>query len=64
MRLRKLVKESWLEEKFGFYSVGSVLTTTDFIYMGATLLVGILVGLIPALQATRLALKDGLSVRV
>jgi putative ABC transport system permease protein len=58
------ILESWLEEKFGFYSVGAVVTSTDFIYMGATLLVGILVGLIPALQATRLALKDGLSVRV
>lgn len=58
------ILESWLEEKFGFYSVGAVLTSTDFIYMGATLLIGILVGLIPALQATRLALKDGLSVRV
>lgn len=58
------ILESWLEEKFGFYSVGAVLTTTDFIYLGATFLVGILVGLIPALQATRLALKDGLSVRV
>jgi putative ABC transport system permease protein len=58
------ILESWLEEKFGFYAVGAVLTTTDFIYMAATLLVGVLVGLIPALQATRLALKDGLSVRV
>lgn len=58
------ILESWLEETFGFYSVGAAITITDFVYMGATLLVGILVGLIPALRATRLALKDGLSVRV
>lgn len=58
------ILESWLEEKFGFYSVGAVITSTDVVYMLATLGVGILVGLIPALQATRLALKDGLSVRI
>lgn len=58
------ILESWLEEKFGFYSVGPAITSTDWIYMGATILVGLLVGLIPALTATRQALKDGLSIRV
>jgi putative ABC transport system permease protein len=58
------ILESWLEEKFGFYSVGAVVTGVDLIYMAATLVVGILVGLIPALTATRQVLKDGLSVRV
>jgi len=58
------ILESWLEEKFGFYSVGAAITTTDIVYMLATFGVGILVGLIPAIRATRLALKDGLSVRV
>lgn len=58
------ILESWLEEKFGFYSVGAAITTTDILYMLATLFVGVLVGLIPAIRATRLALKDGLSVRV
>lgn len=58
------ILESWLEEKFGFYSVGAAVTGTDWLYMGATLFVGILVGLIPALTATRQALKDGLSIKV
>lgn len=58
------ILESWLEEKFGFYSVGAAITSTEVMYMTATLLVGILVGLIPALYATRQALKDGLSIRV
>lgn len=58
------ILESWLEDKFGFYSVGPAVTSTDFMYLGVTLMVGILIGLIPALSATKQALKDGLSVRV
>lgn len=58
------ILQSWLEEKFGFYSVGPAVTATDLVYLIVTLFVGILVGLIPALTATRQALKDGLSVRV
>lgn len=58
------ILQTWLEEKFGFYSVGPAVTSTDFIYMAATLGVGILAGLIPALTATRQALKDGLSIKV
>lgn len=58
------ILESWLEEKFGFYSVGPVVTLTDLSYLALTIAVGILIGLIPALSATRQALKDGLSIRV
>ncbi len=54
----------WLEREFGLYLVGNALSTTDITYLGAILIFGVLAGLIPALKATRLALKDGLSVRV
>lgn len=58
------ILSGWLEDQFGFYMVGSALTSIEFIYMGLTLLFGVLVGLIPAYKANKSALKDGLSVRV
>ncbi len=56
--------KGWLENQFGLYLVGSALTSTEFLYLLLTLGLGILIGLIPAWRASRLALKDGLSVRV
>ena len=53
-----------LESQFGLYLVGSPLTSSEVVYLGITLLLGSLIGLIPALRASNLALKDGLSVRV
>lgn len=53
----------WLEAQFGLYLVGDALTRTDFIYLAITWGLGILIGLIPAVRASRLALKDGLSVK-
>jgi len=54
----------WLESQFGLYLVGPVFTMTEILYLALTLVMGILIGLIPALRASKLALKDGLSVRV
>ncbi|MBC7371148.1 MAG: FtsX-like permease family protein, partial [Bdellovibrionaceae bacterium] len=54
----------WLETEFGFYLVGSPLGASEFLFLAATLSGGILIGLIPAYRAQRMALKDGLSVNV
>lgn len=58
------VLKSWLEEAFGIYLVGSSLSGSAWIYLGITLALGVLIGVVPAWSATRTALKDGLSVRV
>lgn len=54
----------WLESQFGFYVVGSAITSTEMLYLGSIFIFGIVIGLVPAYRASRLALKDGLSVRV
>jgi putative ABC transport system permease protein len=54
----------WLEVEFGFYLSGSPLGTQEIIYLVATLIGGILIGLIPAYRAQKMALKDGLSVNI
>ena len=58
------ILKSWLEEAFGVYLVGSALSGSAWIYLGITLALGTLIGVVPAWSATRTALKDGLSVRV
>lgn len=58
------VLEGWLQNQFGLYLVGSPFTSIEGIYLLVTLILGMLVGLIPAYKASQLALKDGLSVRV
>lgn len=58
------ILSGWLESQFGFYIVGSAVTSVEVIYLGSILFFGIIIGLIPAYRASRLALKDGLSVRV
>lgn len=55
---------NWLETQFGLYLVGPAFTMTEVIYLALTLSLGILIGLIPAIRASNLALKDGLSVKV
>jgi putative ABC transport system permease protein len=55
---------SWLENQFGFYLTGAALTTSEFLYIAVVIVFGILIGLIPAYRASKLALKDGLSVRI
>lgn len=54
----------WLEVEFGFYLEGGALGTTEIVYLMATLVGGILIGLIPAYRAQKMALKDGLSVKI
>ncbi len=54
----------WLESQFGFYITGALLSSTDYLYLGVIWVAGTLVGLIPALKASRRALKDGLTIKV
>lgn len=54
----------WLESSFGFYLTGSAFTSTELFYGILILSFGVVVGLIPALQASRRALKDGLSIKI
>lgn len=58
------VLKPWLETEFGLYLVGSWFTEHELIYLLITLVGGILIGFIPALRAQKLALKDGLSVKL
>jgi putative ABC transport system permease protein len=54
----------WLENEFGLYLTGPALTSSEFIYIAVIIFCGVLIGLIPAYRASKLALKDGLSVRI
>jgi putative ABC transport system permease protein len=58
------VLRPWLEVEFGFYLEGSTLGKMELLYLGATFVGGILIGLIPAYRAQKMALKDGLSVKI
>jgi putative ABC transport system permease protein len=53
----------WLESQFGFYVVGQIFSSTDYLYLALIWFAGTLVGFIPAIKASRLALKDGLSIK-
>lgn len=54
----------WLEAQFDFSIAGSMFTSTEIFYVMAIIICGSLVGLIPAWKAMRLALKDGLALKV
>jgi putative ABC transport system permease protein len=54
----------WVEREFGLYLVGPLFTQKELLYVAVTLVGGTLIGLIPALRAQRLALKDGLSIKI
>lgn len=54
----------WLESRFGFYVVGTAITKVEMTYLLVIIIFGFLIGFIPAIRATRLALKDGLSVKM
>lgn len=56
--------KKWIENQFGFFIVGEVFTFTEWSYLLVVLICGSLAGLIPAIRASRLALKDGLTIRV
>ncbi|WP_413569775.1 ABC transporter permease [Bdellovibrio sp. HCB117] len=54
----------WIASEFGLYLVGPWVTKIELLYIGITFIGGTLMGLIPALRAQNLALKDGLSVKL
>ena len=53
-----------IEQRFGLYLPIQAPTLTGWSYLGAVLLAGLAIGLVPAIKAYRNALNDGLSVRV
>jgi putative ABC transport system permease protein len=58
-----LALRPWIENLFGLYLSGSLLTGKDLIYLVIILVSGVLIGFVPAYRAMRLSLKDGLSVK-
>lgn len=58
------ILRGWLENQFGLYLVGAAFAKTELIYLTVTFILGVLIGLIPALKASQSALKDGLSVKL
>lgn len=58
------VLAEWLETQFGFYTAGAMFTQIEIFYFAVILLSGTLVGMIPAIKASRSALKDGLATRL
>ncbi|KYG61576.1 peptide ABC transporter permease [Bdellovibrio bacteriovorus] len=54
----------WAEREFGLYLAGAAFTKKELLYVIVTLVGGTVIGLIPALRAQRLALKDGLSIKI
>lgn len=58
------ILKDWLQNEFGLFLTGSAISEAEIIYLSVALTFSILVGLIPAWRASRLTLKDGLSVRV
>lgn len=59
-----MVLRPWLEIQFGFHLRGPLLGGLELGYLAATLAGGVLIGLIPAFRAQKMALKDGLSVNI
>lgn len=57
------ILKNWLQEQFGLSIQGSMLTSTEITYLFVVFVMGLLIGLIPALKAARSSLKDGLSVK-
>lgn len=53
-----------LESSFGIFIEPKMLTSEDFIFLGAVLGLGLALGLIPALKAYRNSLADGLTTRL
>jgi putative ABC transport system permease protein len=53
----------WMDRQYGFYLSGPAFGPRDLIYLCIILVSGLAMGAVPALRASRLALKDGLAVR-
>lgn len=56
-----LILEKWLAQSFGVYLAGAAITGPELLFLLGAVFIGTLVGLIPALRAFALTLKDGLS---
>ncbi|MNJ98410.1 Macrolide export ATP-binding/permease protein MacB [compost metagenome] len=54
----------WIENSFGLYLSGSMVTSTEVTYLLITFAGGVLIGFIPAYRAMAMSLKDGLSVKL
>ncbi|MGE3760072.1 MAG: ABC transporter permease [Pseudobdellovibrionaceae bacterium] len=54
----------WAEREFGVYISNRPPTQIELLYLLGTFVIGILIGLLPALRARNMALKDGLSQRL
>jgi putative ABC transport system permease protein len=59
-----VVLQPFVEGQFGLHLPVKPLTATEYLYVAAVVLAGLVVGLIPAWKAYRNALSDGLSVRI
>ena len=59
-----LMLQSTIEQHYGLHIPLKPFTNTEYSYLGAVVLAGLAIGLIPAWKAYRNALSDGLSVRV
>lgn len=55
--------QPWVESQFGLYLPIAALGTLEWIYLGAVVAAGFVIGFVPALKAYRTALHDGLAVR-
>jgi putative ABC transport system permease protein len=53
--------KSWLENSFGLYLVGDLITPAEIASLCVALTLGIAIGIWPAFRASQMALKDGLS---
>jgi putative ABC transport system permease protein len=53
-----------VERRFGMFIPVTAPSTTGYIYLGAVIVTGLLIGFVPAIKAYRNALADGLSIRV
>ena len=55
--------QPWVESQFGLFLPIAALGALEWVYLGAVVGAGFLIGFVPALKAYRTALHDGLAVR-
>lgn len=56
--------ESWLASEFGLFIQKEIMSQASFINISIILVSGCLAGFIPAYRSMRLALKDGLTIKI
>jgi putative ABC transport system permease protein len=59
-----LVAQPIAAHEFGLHLPVSLPTTRDVLILGAVIVAGFVVGIVPALRAYRISLADGLSMRI